>query len=131
MTHKPDTPVLERHRRMAANHLLPGMTWPQYVKRWVFTGDREDLCGTFLALPSYALFAATVERDARAEGKVEAMARVVREARTACIDAGTYGAVGGDELEPLQAAIDALDALVIPDAIRALLPEPPRGEGES
>ena len=50
-------------------------------------------------------------RDQREE-IIRLMNRVVIEARKACIEAGIYGAIGGEEMIPLQKAIDAVDSVI-------------------
>ncbi|HXB28069.1 MAG TPA: hypothetical protein VNV25_25290 [Gemmatimonadaceae bacterium] len=52
---------------------------------------------------------------------IELMCRVVIEAKKACAEASTYGAIGGEELVPLQEALDALDDRAVKSALESYL----------
>jgi hypothetical protein len=69
----------------------------------------------------YLLATAVERREKAAQPTLDAMARVVREARTAEERWHHLARLEGDSSFPLREALDALDAIVIPAAIAAKL----------
>lgn len=109
MTPNPDAPVLERHRRMAVALVREGSPPLPSQERWTVSGNEDDLRSHGGYLPDLAQFAATLERDAKAEGLREALREAIEEHRCYMPVSSEWMAVGR-----------------VVQRIRALLPEPPR-----
>lgn len=61
---KTDPPVLERHRRIAADAFYSPYQAPEFILTWIHTGDVSVLLATEDIMIVCAQMAATIERDA-------------------------------------------------------------------